>query len=535
MPLSSRTDHFSSPIQRRSRDWLSGALVLLGFIALALLSGAAVGVGGAFFAAAIGGAICGIAFFFIPIRYVFTAQLLLVFLVVGQLQYFAGVGRAFWIPYLIGALLWVRLPLLALSRGVGKKSGLSRQRGSSWRPFELAMMVFALIVAASTLLNQSPLLQVFVSIKEYLYLWSFFFVVALGYIGRSYLDRMWRALLWILPIQFPVIVYQHFFIAKKRMGGAAWDAIVGLFGGNPESGGASGAMAIFTVVMLLLAISLRKRKLLPGWQFALFILTGIGSLALAEVKVVLILIPIGIAALYADQLLKRPLRAVGMFCVSLGVAFLVLVAYQTQFQGDGAQGKLSLEGYVQQMLDRTTNTSFVNLATGEMGRVSALTFWWQRHGMDQPVHLLVGHGVGSSRYGQMVVGEAAADYRFRIDRSSLAILLWETGLVGAAGFAAILLLGSVTARRVARVMDKHDPAAAATLHAIAAGLLVFFLGLPYNTDMANVAQIQLTAVIMLAYVAYFARITFTSENRGPVWTFPSMAASGLSSPSSSSR
>lgn len=490
---------------RRSGHIASTVLIVGGIVFLSLLAGAAVGFGGALLAAVMGGIIFGVGFFAIPLRYVLLAQLLLIFLVVGQLQYFAGVSRAFWLPYGLGVLMWIRLPLLALGGSGRMGRGGALVSGRAFRYFEVAMCAFVLVVAASTLLNRSSLLQVFVSIKEYLYLWSFYLVIALGYLDRDFLHRVWKALIWVLPLQLPVIVYQHFFVAKARVGASSWDAVVGLFGGNPESGGASGAMAMFTVFIMLFAIALWQRRLMPKWQFFLLLGTGLASLALTEVKVVLILIPVGIAVLYSGEILQRPIRSFGMVAAALGVTFLVLMAYQSQFQGSGSTRRLSVQEYVDQMVDRTTNTSFVNLATGEMGRVSALTFWWQRHGNDQPVHLFLGHGMGSSRFGSIVVGEVAREYRFRIDRSSLAILLWEAGLVGAAFFCAVLLGGAVAARRLVRRFERDDRFAAAVLSASSAGLSIFLIGLPYNTDMINVAPIQFTTILMLAYVTYQSR------------------------------
>ena len=85
-----------------------------------------------------------------------------------------------------------------------------------------------------------------------------------------------------------------------------------------------------------------------------------------------------------------------------------------------------------------------------MGRTAAIPFWWHEHDLSDPAHLLVGHGMGSSRFrSSLGVGEVAKRYVFSIDTSAATAMLWDLGLLGGSAFVAMLISGELTVFRLA--------------------------------------------------------------------------------------
>ena len=199
----------------------------------ALVAGAGVALVGVPFTAVVAGVVLGGFALFVPLTWLLWLMFGLTFVVVGAAQYFGGVSKGFWAPYLLGALLMLRVPMERYRASTGASSverrpALPMDAGL----FSAMVALFFIIALASTLFNLSPWLQVFVSAKEYLFLWSICFLVAAGHAGAGFERRIWLALLWLAPLQVPVVLYQRFVVAVSRQGSSAWDAVVGLFGGK---------------------------------------------------------------------------------------------------------------------------------------------------------------------------------------------------------------------------------------------------------------------------------------------------------------
>lgn len=485
---------------RLARPGLSSALLLvsggLALLAVAIVFGVGVVIGGKLFVIAAAALIGGLFSLFIPRGWVFGLLIALTFLVVGPAQYFGGVGKAFWVPYLLGLALFLRLPLDLLRRRAAAEIRISPEA----RRILAAMVVLAILLVGSSLFNLSPAYQVLVAAKEHFFLWSVAILLALGLLSQPMMNRLWLSLIWLAPLQFPVVLYQRFVIVPSRRGSAAWDAVVGVFGGDPEGGGASAAMAITLIFLSLLAISLKRNGRI-GWPMLLLVVgSALLSIGLAEVKVALVLLPLAIAVLFRDEVFSRPTRFLLVAVLTSAVSFAGLFAYQAQFAStQTAEGK-SLGRYVETVVGRSLDSQQINLATGEMGRGTAIRFWWEENRNAGAPQLLIGHGIGSSRIGGSVVGEAAARYRFRIDRSSLAIYLWEGGILSVAALIGVLVFAMVASIKGAR-RYRDSPVGHAALSAGMPLFLIVALLLPYNTDLANVQSLQLLVMLLIGQAA----------------------------------
>lgn len=473
---------------------------MLGLTLLAMVFGVLVGLGGVIMGMIIAGFLFLVAAFFVPVTWVFWLLIASSFLVVGQLQYFGKINKAFWLPYLTGLLLMARIALLAIQPRQFLAGG---NRQPLVTAAHVSLAIFFLSLIASSLLNTAPVFQVLVSLKEVFFLWGVWLAVRTGAVGSQEIDRLWRWALPFLVVQLPVIAYQRFYIAPNRHGPSSWDAVVGLFGGNPEGGGASGAMALCAVLVMAYELARWRKGLSSIQRTGATMIIGLLSIALAEVKFAILLIPVSVMIIFARDIMLRPLRGLAMLIGGALAATTILFAYQAQYAASHTRASASVRDYVEQTLQRNTDSDSINYRTGEIGRLSALKLWWREHGADKPVVLLLGHGIGATRIG-MVTGEVSKRYSFKIARSTLAIVLWEGGLIGACALMAAILFGFLAALREAHMTSCQK--ASAMLQTAAATLLLVLLGFPYGTDFMNVAQVQIISLIMLAYTATQSRL-----------------------------
>ncbi|NTV70818.1 MAG: hypothetical protein HGA71_11805 [Azonexaceae bacterium] len=470
----------------------------IGLFLFAAFAGLAVGMFGVQAGAAFAALIIGAVAFFLPLRYLVAMTVIVAFVVMGQLIYFARIEKASWLPFLLGLLLLVRLPGELMHRNFRSPWQLPFAPMQS-KAVTVILFSYLITLVATTLINRNGPLQVFVSSKEYLFLWGLYFVIAAGLVAPSLIARIWSLLPWLLPLQLPLVLYQRFVVAARRAVlrmGAEWDAVVGAFGGDPDGGGASGAMGIFIVFAITLSVARWRQGTLKGSHCIVIVGSGLVTLLLAEVKFAVLLLPIAFAVAFRREFSLRPVAALASLIVTGTVTALVLFSYQAQFSNDAIERSNS--GYFERNFSAATDNRFINHQTGEIGRVAAITFWaGQQYG---PVEFLIGHGLGSSRKGDLVTGEAAKRWMFNIARSSLAILLWETGLLGTFIFTTMLLAAYSRAHKIS-CSPLIPESERSVLLACGAGLIILLLELPYNTDIFYAPQIQILMMLMLGQLA----------------------------------
>lgn len=461
---------------------LTGLIAALGDLQLALLWTAALG---------------GMALLALSSAVLTWSVVVASLLIVGQAMYFAGLGQAVWIPFGLGLLLYFRVPMAYAS------SPFATTRNSP--PLAYAVLAFIGVVVLSLLINAAPVLQAVRAAKSYLLLWSLFFLVAYWGVSLDTLGRIWRFCIAVALLQLPLVLYQYFFVAAGRSNqggrlGLSWDAIVGGFGGDPMGGGASGTMAWFLVFVLVFCVALYRRQLIGKPLLGAVLAVSGVCIGLAEVKVVVVLLPLGMAALLIPYLSKRPVTAVFGLLLSLIGAFALLVLYGYL---RSKTGQINLDA-VELLTDAfwySLDPRYINYVTGEMGRLASVVHWWQENGLDDPVHTLFGHGPGASAYSALFgAGEEARRYPFQINRSTLSIFLWDIGIVGITCYLFIIVGGMRHALAAAR-----SPASgafqSATLEAIFGGLFMTLVMLPYGKDVTEVPAFGVLLMLFLGYVS----------------------------------
>lgn len=469
--------------------WLPALLIGLLLLFASLLVGVMLALTNVIAAALVSGLLLFVLAMLVPLPWLLALMLLLVYLVVGQLQYFARVDKAFWLPYLLGLLLYLRLlgyRLRQVRRQAVAEAGLGPLLGFG---------LFLVSAVAASLLNQVVPLQWFVAGKEYFFLWGVLLCLLARVVEPEVLERWSRFVVPMLALQILAVAYQRFIVVPQRGGASAFDAVVGLFGGDPDGGGASGAMAVFSMVVLGFVLEAWRSKAMRGRQVALIALLALTPLLMAEVKIVLLLLPFVLFFVYGRGMLGRPLASIAVFVAGFFFLIALLALYQQQFTEDPAKRQMSLPEFAALIVERNTEDKLVS-SFGEMGRIPALRYWWRQE-LERPgPQTLIGYGVGATRVGSLAVGDLVRKHRLRLGRSTLAVYLWEVGLIGSAaiigGVAASALLAFRTARRVA-------PDQAWRLRGCGIGLLLLLITFPYNTDFVEVAQIQLLFMLMAGY------------------------------------
>lgn len=445
------------------------------------------------------GALGGIALLALSTNFLIWSVTVLALLVVGQAMYFAGLNQAVWIPFGIGLLLFLRIPMVYGS------SPFVRLRFSP--PLVFPVIAFIAVVLISMLINTAPFFQALRAAKSYIFLWSIFFVVAYWGIRLETLEKIWRFFIVVAFIQIPLVLYQFLFVAAKRsnLGGVhgdSWDAIVGGFGGDPLGGGASGTMAWFLVFVSVFSVALYRRQLISKLHLVAVLATLALCVGLAEVKVIVILLPLGMTAILLPYLKKNPLIAILGIVISTITAFAILVFYSYQHSGSGNLD-LNVFDILNNAFWYSLAPDYINYATGEMGRVASIAHWWHENGFGDLLHTLFGHGPGASSIsGVFGAGEVARKYSFNINRSTLSIFLWDIGLVGVCSYLLILCRAILFAAQILK--KQHTPYQAAVIEAILGGLLMLFVMLPYGKDITEVPALGVLFMLFLGYISQSA-------------------------------
>lgn len=474
-------------------------LLVAGLILLsAVIMGLVAAFGSVKFAVLLAAALLGAGLLALPVPMLMGVMVFTAFVVVGQLFYFAGMGQAVWIVFGFGLLLFVKWLLLSFNSA------------QPLRVDALSALVwlFLLAVLLSVLLNLPPVLQAVAGGKNLVAIWGVFFIVAAGSMSTRAMYRVWQAFFWLLLFQVPLVLYQYLVVAPSRTrfgattGGVEWDAVVGGFGGDPDGGGYSGGMAFFVCVAIAFAVAAYRRGLIGPGRLAVALLAGALCVGLAEVKVVVVLLPVAALAMFAPELFKRPLLALLGIPASLVLALGVLVAYESVHYGNSGPTSSSPAEIVERAFSYSLDPDQINFRSGEMGRVAAVKHWWMEHDWSDPARLLFGHGPGASRGTSIVgAGEAARRYPFLIDRSAATQILWDIGLFGFLCYFGLCVVAAIKALRLSRVPGLVAEEAA-MLQASAAGLAMLLVMLFYGRDPLEAPAVALLIALMLGFVAW---------------------------------
>jgi hypothetical protein len=324
---------------------------------------------------------------------------------------------------------------------------------------------------------------------------------------------------WLLLLQFPVVLYQNLFVARSRAevigGGPAWDSVVGTMGGDPDGGGASGALALVLCWGIATVLLLRRSGLISSWMVWCAGAAALGSMLLAEIKVVAVFLPLAILIANRQRVFRSVVSMTLWFTLSVAFVMAVLTTYNALFWKKNSDVTGLLDYVTQADLD----PRFYNRLTGEVSRLGAIMLWSDNNlGRGDWVPTVVGHGPASAKTSTLFGrGNAAKRHPFNLTTSSLSTTLWELGLLGAAIWLAYLAYAGFRALKHANILrGAGDLEMSSIIDSSLVALVLVIAGVAYNSDAINHPGIQtLTALIVGLLIQHSRSHRATTIHSGP--------------------
>lgn len=439
----------------------------------------------------------------IPDKYVLSLQLFLAFFIVGQALYFAGIRQAPWIVYGFGLMMYLKV--------IPVYSTFLYKENKKPVPLVILITLFIFTAIISGFINTVPGIQLIVGLRDLVYNWSLFFLIAFGAISTQYLDKVWKSLFYVLLFQVPLVLYQLLVVSQGRIVtgavGAAWDSVVGGFGGDPLGGGASSSLVVFVVIIFSYMTLLFRKGLVSLKKYLLVLFSVFLIIILAEVKVVVVLLPVALLILFRDKIRKDLFK---FLLLSFSMLFFVVVLFTAyKYQKTGTfEGVVGLDYVYEESFERQLDFTHERKQTGEIGRATVFAHWWNENGMHDPVHTFFGYGPGATKRSSLVYGEVAKKYYYypNLARSVGALLLWELGLVGIFLLLLILFKSIYVSRKLLR-NSKFDEYQKTNIETAFISLVLFLITVPYSSDMLKIPAVNLYFMFILGYLTFMYRIS----------------------------
>ena len=478
---------------------LSITLLFISALLLSMLSGVLAAFGNVVFLVALLG-VYGV-FFILAAPTAWTVWIIFwaVFIVTGPSAYFLRFSQLQWFTVLVATALILPV-LLHLMRG---RINILSARIPEYLLFPGA---FLLIVIFSSIIDQPQFGDLVNASRHYFLMWPLMLVFMLGLVPQKTLVQLWKALMIVAVLQLPMALYQYFFVAQKSARLSPWDAVVGTFPGNIEGAGDSAGMAVMLLIAILTAVALwRERRLQFTWM-VLVVLMALGTLALAEVKAAVMLLPVVLGLYYRKELWRRPIEAIAVMIGALLLVGGLFTTYEKLHYGEGSKHSFdtSKPTSTYEHITRALSPDAESKELGELGRVTHLINWWNLNVKSGDVHhSLFGYGMGATHASKIGVGELVKRFPYSVNTTSSIILLWETGLLGHLLFLLVLILGARTSEQTAK--NESIPEIHRILLRIGTiGLLLLVMMLPYKNVHFYSNPTQFLMMLMLGQAAYWS-------------------------------
>lgn len=428
------------------------------------------------------------------------------FLITGLSAYFIRFTQIQWLTVLISAALILPV-IFNLLRS--RANVLSTQ-------FSVNLFLplsFISLAIFSSIINQSQLGDIINASRYYFFMWPLMLVFGFGLIYSEHFVKLWKALLIVASLQLPMALYQYFYVAKKDARMSPWDAVIGTFQGNIDGGGDSAGMAMMLLIAMLTGIALWREHRFQSLWILWIVVSGIATLLLAEVKAMVMLLPVPICIYYRKELFKKPIESIIVVIVALLLVVGILSAYKD----------IHYEASVTFKNNNQINTAYDSILSaltpkaGEdsahVGRVTLLVNWWDSNVSRGEIHnVLFGYGIGAVHSTKFRVGKIAQRYEYRINKTSSVILLWETGVIGHLIFLVILIFGAKTSADAAK-HESIPPIHRTFLRVGAISLVMLIVTLPYSNFHLLSISTQFLMMFMLGQAIYWSRFIKASSSQ----------------------
>lgn len=372
----------------------------------------------------------------------------------------------------------------------------------------LIALLFVLLVVFTTFFNKSALGTTISGLKGYFQIWPLLFVLSIVRWDEQTMQSFPRAIFWIALLQIPFVLHQYLVLVPQRtglgFGVVPVDIVSGTFGGDKNAGGSNATLALFMVMTWAGILASWKFKMLSTWKMLASSALLLFPLFLNESKVAVFYLAMVFFFLYREDLARRPhVFVVGVISTAL-LVFGLLTSYVAIH---AHENNSTMSAYVQETIDQNFGDLRSRWST-YLNRYSVYGFWADHHGLHDPVHTLVGHGLAQSKEAAGAIAiNSLATSRYPgmgIGLSGLSSMLWDVGILGTGAILAMFWWGWRKAGMLARHF-KEDVRMMSLFRAIQAVIPIFVLSLAHKNFFVFDLPYQTLLLGTLGYIAYWKR------------------------------
>lgn len=337
--------------------------------------------------------------------------------------------------------LWIWL-ILAVRTSLGKV-----ERSLFPVPLPLNFFFLFLFCAALGSAYSMQPAEIVAAGKYYFQEWAIPFLIFLLVGSEKTVRALALAFLALALLQPAFAGLQQLALSGRAFSG---DWIGGSFG-TRAGGGA--ILSLFLLTQLVVVLTLVRHGILRIWQGVAAVLWISVPLLWTHAKAIVLMLPVGVLAVYLRDLRSRPAAAAaGLVFAMLGTAVIAYsyfsVAEQYRTNPEYAPETFS------EFVEGSLNYAILDTGKMELNRGTAVAHWFTMHSFARnPLETLVGHGIGSAKEGGVVVGHLHAHPEYGrpgMDYTALSRLLWEVGIVGAIAFTGIFVSAILAAGRLSK-------------------------------------------------------------------------------------
>lgn len=476
-------------------DTTTAALIVLSFVTAAVVAGYVIASGRTIPILLTLGAILGFALLH-ALPFVVWLILVGVLLVSGPVMMFVpALEKAGWLFSLLGFFLTGAAILYA---------AIGRDRFSRPLPAYVVMAVLLLTFGMLSLAySGGPLTEGVRAAKRYFQFFGLLFILSVVPFPPRLVRRWWGFLVVLAIVQLPFTIYQRLVLVPMREGMpevVPIDIVVGTMEGSITGGGSSSVMALLCTLVLTLLLAARRERIVSTRVVLPLVLLVATPLALGEVFLIFVLIPLAFVALYGDLIREHPRR----FALVIVIAVPILVALGWGYlivQTDPGQ---SIGSRLEAVIDY--NFGNVGYYGSSLNRSTVLSYWLDQHGLDDPVALLFGHGIGSSFGGVNEPDPGHMDLTHPgmfIGLTAASSVLWDIGVLGFLLMLAIYLSAAARAAQIVHfAAPGFDRALSRTLLAAAMMLTCMLF---YSDAEISIPSQQVLSAFCLGSIAWLWR------------------------------
>ncbi|MCZ2080434.1 MAG: hypothetical protein LC130_36160 [Bryobacterales bacterium] len=362
----------------------------------------------------------------------------------------------------------------------------------------------AIVLLAAGLLSiaysDGPLMEGVRAGKRYFQFFGLLFIFAVVPFPASLVRRWWGFLLAVALLQLPFALFQRLVLVPMREGMpdvVPIDIVVGTMEGNLNGAGSSSVMVLFLSFMLFYLLAAVREGVVTGRRFALLAAILAVPFALGEVNLIVVLLPLALAASYQDLIRRQPFRIMLAAALALPLLGLLGWIYLSMQAGTGQPLDLKLEEII------SYNFGQAGYYGRGLNRTSVYAYWMAHQSISDPIGFVFGHGLGSSFGSITELNPGHMDRTHAgmfIGLTTASSVLWDLGVVGLLLILSLFLSAIRYAYRLTlTARPGFDRAFCRALYVMA---LMLFVMLFYSDAAISVPSQEVLAAFTLGLIAW---------------------------------